>query len=614
MYVTKRSLFCALLLSASLMAKNDTLIDATEISFEELLQTEYIPASHIANQISNSASAVSVVTAQDIHDYGYRTLGEILASMRGLHVSQSYTYSFLGGRGFPNNEYAGRIIVLIDGYRADDSMYGQAYMGNDGILDVALIERVEYIPGGGSAGYGDGALLGAINIITKKGSDIGGTQVALGLGSQHTRQKRISFGEKLDNGANLLLSASSFTAQGSIDRERDNDEKNKRFLGKYDTENFSFLGAYVKRDINEPTYMPEDSLAYGDENAFVLLKYNTDIASNLKLSTSLWYGHYIYSSKYSAPESYYDSEDIARWYGGDMKLIGTWFDDHTISLGTGYRHDKWQSKGSGYDLFFDELSSYSYTTQPRKTRNFYLYDEFVISPVLSLNYGFRHEHSDNDVKDIFSPRAALIYQPWDETTFKLSSGKSSRQATPSEGTFDKAEQSRTVELVVEQQVGWQTKLTTSLYRYRVRDRISYGSTNDIIARGAEFELEKHWAQGSRLRTSYAYHNVEDSEGAHIGNSPTHIGKLNLSTPLFDNYLHMGLEAQYIGKYLYYTGSEEYHSDYALVNLNLLARHIAPNLEVRALVHDLFNKSDKEETTYLPQSGRTFYLQLEYTFQ
>jgi hypothetical protein len=29
---------------------------------------------------------------------------------------------------------------------------------------------------------------------------------------------------------------------------------------------------------------------------------------------------------------------------------------------------------------------------------------------------------------------------------------------------------------------------------------------------------------------------------------------------------------------------------------------------------VFKKSDKEETTYLPQSGRTIWLQLEYTIQ
>lgn len=134
------SCFCSLAL-----ANQDYQTDATSFSLEQLVETKFIPASQIANQISNASSAVSIVTAKDIKAYGYRTLAEILSSMKGLFIPQDTSYSFLGGRGFPSNQYAGRVIVLIDGYRADDSMFGQAYIGNDGILDVALIERVEYI-------------------------------------------------------------------------------------------------------------------------------------------------------------------------------------------------------------------------------------------------------------------------------------------------------------------------------------------------------------------------------------------------------------------------------------------------------------------------------------
>ena len=615
--VQKRNLtsLLSLLVATSLMAKTDAVLDATMLSLEELVETKFIPASTIANQVSNASSAVSIVTSKDIKEYGYRTLGEILASMRGLHVSQSNTYAFLGGRGFSSNEYAGRIIVLIDGYRADDSYYGQAFLGNDSILDVALIERVEYIPGGGSAGYGDGALLGAINIITKKGSDIGGTQISLGLGTQHIRQQRISIGEKLDNGGNILLSASSLGAQNSIASDEDNDEKNRRFFAKYDTENFSFTSAYAKRDINQPTYDPLASLEYGDENAFILLKYHTDIASNLKLSTSLWYGHYIYSYDYANPLAYnYDGEEISRWYGGDIKLIGTWFDAHTISLGTGYRNDyNWLSKSSYFDVATDETTGFYNKRRPRKTYSLYAYDDFVITPSLNLNYGLRYENSNNDIS-YASPRAALIYKPKEETTLKLSAGSTNRQATPIEGDFTKPEHAKTLELVLEQQLGWQTKLIGSLYRYHISNRISYWSPNDIIVRGTEIELEKHWEEGTRLRVSYAKQNAEESDGRRLGMSPADIAKFNLSTPLFNDQLRLGLEVQYIGKYPLYTGASVYHPDYALVNVNLLAHRIAPNLDVNFLVHDLFNKADKEIYTLLPQSGRTFWLQMEYTFK
>ena len=606
----------SLLLTIPLVAEQSSFIDATEIPFEKLLNTEYIPANSIANQVSNASSAVSIVTAEDIKDYGYRTLGEILASMRGLHVTQDYTYTFVGGRGFPTNEYAGRIIVLIDGYRADDSLFGQAYLGNDGILDVAIIERVEYIPGGGSAGYGDGALLGAINIITKKGSDIDGTQVVFGFGNHDAHQQRITFGDALDNGANILLYASTFHAKGVVDEAGNNDESNKRFLAKYDTENFSFLGAWAKREINQPTYSSGDSLVYGDENAFSLLKYHTDLGSDLKFSFSAWYGRYVYSSDYFAPLVYsYDSEDVAQWYGSDIKLIGTWFDNHTLSLGMSYRNDyDWHTDATDFDIPLNQLTQFHDRLEARKTYSLYLYDDFTFFPSVNFNYGFRYEKSNNDVERMFSPRAAIIYTPLKETTLKISAGITHRQATASEQMLSKEpEDAKTVEMVLEHYFENDTKLTASLYQYRINNRISYFYLEDVITNGAEIEFEKHWIDGTRFRTSYVWQDAKEANGKALIQSPKHLGKFNLSVPLFIHKVRAAFEAQYVGKYLSFAADSDYRDAHTLVNVNLLAEDIIEGFEFNMVVHDLFKKSDEEEMTLLPQSGRILWMQVGYRF-
>lgn len=617
------SYLAALCLFSSIsFASTDYALDATALPLEELLKTKYIPASHIANQISNASSAVSIVTAQDIKDYGYQTLGEILASMKGLFVSQLYNYTMLGGRGFPNTNYAGRFIVLIDGYRADDSMFGQAYLGNDGILDVSLIDRVEYIPGGGSAGYGEGALLGAINIITKKGSDIDGVQVALGMGSGYGGRQRVNAGTKLDNGLDILLSASFFNVQGTLQTDNDNDERNKRFFAKLSSDSFSLTTAYARRDLNNPTgtYSSTDSTVYGDENLLSVFKHHTDLASSLKLSTSVWFGQYRYLSTSNLPSVDYvsDAQNVARWYGGDVRLIGTWFDEHKISFGANYRNDfdwNWSSVWGmpSSNIYLPDHGHY----QPRKTYGLYAYDDYTITPKLSLNYGVRYEKSDNDVSSMLSPHAALIYKPWEETVLKLSAGMSNRQATPSEGEniWLKPEQTKTLELVVEQQLGWQTKLTGSLYRYRMSHRIDNYSKEDIDAQGAELELEKHWGDGTRLRTSYTWQEAKESDGTQLGHSPSTMAKFNLVTPLLNDALRLGVEAQHINKFLLYSfGGDYYRNAYTLVNVNLLAHHIAPNLDINFKVSDLLNQSDPEKDTWLPQSGRTFWLEMEYTFK
>lgn len=100
--------------------------------------------------------------------------------MRGLSMAYNASRGFLSGRGYANSgSHSGRLTLLIDGYRATDGFFGRTYFGTDGLLDVALIERVEYIPGNGSSSYGDSAFLGVVNIVTKKGKDIDGRRCSI---------------------------------------------------------------------------------------------------------------------------------------------------------------------------------------------------------------------------------------------------------------------------------------------------------------------------------------------------------------------------------------------------------------------------------------------------
>lgn len=94
--------------------------DLTQLPFEKLLETEVLPASKLARQISDAPSAVSVVTRQDIKAYGYRTLAEILNSMRGVYATTDFfKYAYVGGRGYGTpGDYAGRLLLMIDGYKA----------------------------------------------------------------------------------------------------------------------------------------------------------------------------------------------------------------------------------------------------------------------------------------------------------------------------------------------------------------------------------------------------------------------------------------------------------------------------------------------------------------
>ena len=173
--------------------------DLAAVPFEQLVKREVVTGSTLARQISDSPSAVAIVTAEDIRAYGYRTIGDVINSMRGLYTTSDRRYQYLGGRGFgAPGDYTGRIMVLIDGYVTQDTLFNQAYIDESGLLDLALVERVEYVPGTGSVTYGNNAMLGIINIVTRKGGDFNTAQLSAEAGSHDTYRQRATFGKRFE--------------------------------------------------------------------------------------------------------------------------------------------------------------------------------------------------------------------------------------------------------------------------------------------------------------------------------------------------------------------------------------------------------------------------------
>src|SRR2546423_10533343 len=76
-------------------------VEPTEISLEELVKME-IPivegASKYKQKITEAPASVTVITADEVKKYGYRTLADILRSVPGLYVSYDRANARLGVR------------------------------------------------------------------------------------------------------------------------------------------------------------------------------------------------------------------------------------------------------------------------------------------------------------------------------------------------------------------------------------------------------------------------------------------------------------------------------------------------------------------------------------
>ena len=107
-------LLAALALTATALAQQTTK-DLSEASLEELTNIQVYSASKHMQSASEAPSSVTVITADEIQKYGYRTLADILESVRGFYMTSDRLYSYVGVRGFGHLEdWNSRILVLIE--------------------------------------------------------------------------------------------------------------------------------------------------------------------------------------------------------------------------------------------------------------------------------------------------------------------------------------------------------------------------------------------------------------------------------------------------------------------------------------------------------------------
>ena len=93
-------------------------MDLTELSLDALMEIEIdtvYTASKYEQKVTEAPSSITIVTADEIRNYGYRDLAEILVSIRGFHVTNDRNYKYVGVRGFGlPSDYNNRILVLVE--------------------------------------------------------------------------------------------------------------------------------------------------------------------------------------------------------------------------------------------------------------------------------------------------------------------------------------------------------------------------------------------------------------------------------------------------------------------------------------------------------------------
>lgn len=656
--------------STSLYAHANEEGSLLELPLEALLNLEVSTASKFQQTAANAPSSVTVVTAGDIKAFGWRSLADILASMRGLYVSNDGNYSYLGGRGFARpGDYNTRFLLLVDGVRSNDAIYDQASIGRDFIIDVDLIERVEYVPGSGSSIYGSNAFFGVINVITKSAGQFGRPTGSIEIGSAGERKASVSYGMRDENGAQLLLSATAFRRKGedqyypefntpqqnfgvahNLDYERGSNVFLKGTMGP-----FALSLAHVERERGIPTASFEQSFndprsRTKDTQTDAALTYQTELDSDTTMLARLFWGQHVYDGVYTYDTALNLDTSKSSWAGTELSLLTSHWRNHKVLAGVEFQRDyqRDQFNADAYPAGSLDAPTYSDAAQrvplldtrnPGSRAGFYLQDEITLRDDLLLNIGARYDYN-SEASGAFSPRIALIYKLQPNTTLKAIRGSAFRAPNAYELYYQvegaggqtanpdlKPERIRSNELVLEHQFANHARLLVSAFHNAVSDLISVtddGNGNTIFrnlsratAKGLELEYEQMWHNGVKLRASQSWQKTTDDDtGARLTNSPPSLTKLNLLLPLFQNRATAGLEARYVGPRDTLNGSVD---GYWLANATLFSARLMEQCDVSFSIYNLFDRQydDPGATEHrqdaLPQPGRAYRIKVSRSF-
>lgn len=629
--------------------------DLTSLSLESLMQLTVVGASKYEQKQSEVAAAVSVVTRSEIKAFGWRTLAEALGSLPGVHTTYDRQYTYLGTRGFGlPGDLTARLLISINGNRVNDPVYDGGVAGREFPLDLDLVERIEFIPGPGGAVYGQNAMFGVVNVITRDGTDVDGTELALGTQQpQRLREGRVSWGRRLDNGLDVLVSASRMRARGE-DRLYDygaagaagvaagmDGERLEQMFARvaHGAWSADLVQGWRKKDDPTAAYFGDPLIAgqfNRDSFALAQLQYDDSFAGDtLKLSARLFAGRYRYDGSFVYSGTWTSSPSEGDWRGAELRVLSTAVANHKLMLGLEAQKNLRVNQAL---LDLTDSANDVRIARSGDRVGLYLQDEWRIGPALSATLGLRVDRNPATGRST-SPRAALIWQAATGTTIKALYGRAHRAPNAYERDYDdsysqvanpalKGERIDTLELVVDHRVGTDLTLRGAVYQWTMHDIIvlgvdaasgltQYQSGQTVKARGMELSADKTWAVGARLRGSVLLQDVAYVGGSGLPNSPKVLAKLNLSAPLPWAGLRAGYEVRYDSQRLSLDGIRL--GGHALSNLHLSTEALAKGLELSLSIANLFDKryaqpgADTNWQNALEQDGRAVRAQVTYRF-
>lgn len=646
----RSALAIGFLLTAPSMADAQGVVPDTTLAGAELLfltVPTVTAASRYAQDVAEAPASINLITREEIRRMGYRSLVEVLTSARGIYASNDRNYTYLGLRGFARTgNYNTRVLLLVDGHRINEPISDYVGLALEAPVALEDVERVEIIRGPGSSLYGTNAVLGVINIVTRRPTGEGFSAEAE-AGALDTWRGHLAWDGAV-GAAKLLLSGGYYSSGGEdlffpefvgspvsdgvvrgLDGERSGTALVKGTLGAVQV-----VGGFGQRNKDIPTASFDaqpGALSFTmDRRIFSFARYERAFPSLGRVSLRAAFDTYWYEGSYTYDDGLFTDFQTSTWWtleGQYVRPIGR----HRLVLGGEVRWNTDLSQGGDSDdggTWTDSRTS--------QVGAVFVQDEIRFGRAL-VTVGLRHDQYST-VGGTTNPRAAVILPVSSGTTLKLLAGRAFRapnglelyyyddHSNKAAGHLD-PEYLTTYEMVVERALSATARLTGSVYYLSFQDVVTLetdsddGSliyTNRGASEGHGLELEVEGRVGPvDARASYAYQRVwERGWAGDPPNAPRHLGRVAATLPLFPRAL-LGVEAHLVGDRLGRDKSRV--PGYLLTGARLIVTPVPHRLDLMLSGTNLLNRriadpgGEEHLPIAIPQEGRTVRLGLRARF-
>ncbi|RQW03504.1 TonB-dependent receptor [candidate division KSB1 bacterium] len=627
--------------------------DIREYSLDDLLNVEISSAAKYEQRMGEAPASVTIITAEDIERYGYRTLAEVLRNVRGFYISYDRNYTYLGVRGFGRpTDYNNRILLLVNGHSLNERVFGSAYIDLELGIDLNTVERIEIIRGPGSSLYGTCAMFAVINVITKQVAQIDGLEMACEIGSFGKLRGNIAVGKELTDDLDIYFSEmwGDIKGQNLYYEEFNDPATNHGVAEQLDWEkvfgiqtvirykNVQLSGLASAREKGIPTAPWETVFNHPDaqtrdEHQNLEFKYQNDISANknlmLRASLDRYYNEGIYP--YIVEPNFYElSENI--WISNEFQYRWDFRSNHRLVFGF-----EFQNHFRAQYRYWNNANKFFTGNFRHNILSVYIQDEYQLTKKLSVTLGIRRDEYST-IGSATTPRLAMVHTPFKSSTLKLLYGEAFRAPSVYETNYYEAgyqqinpnlkpEKIKTAEAIWEQRMGYGFWATISYYYYRMNNLIDiillpdslaqYQNINRVKAQGIEAELTARLKSGFSSYLSYSYQTARDVlADCKLTNSPSHLVKWGVSHRLFSR-VYMAVDLLYESNRI--TVYETKTKPYLLTDLNLSSKLFSNQVKFALKIRNLFDVNYRTPGGFehvqpaIRQNGRNFTARVEFMF-